>query len=515
MSSTFYITTPIYYVNDEPHLGHAYTTVLADALARYHRLRGDPTFFLTGVDEHGQKVFNAIRTGGYTEDPQSYVDRMAEGFQTTWKRLHIVPDDFIRTTQARHHAVVLHTLQDLWERGEIYRGEYEGWYCTPDERFWTEKDLQDGLCPDCGRPVDRVVEANYFFRMSKYQDWLIGYLQDHPGFIQPAHRRSEVLGFLRQPLGDLCISRPASRVGWGIPLPFDSDYVTYVWFDALLNYITAAGYLQDSPRFAALWPQAVHLIGKDILTTHSVYWLTMLKAMGLPLPKQIFAHGWWVISGRKMGKSLGNAVRPLDLSEIYGVDAFRYFLLRDMIPGQDADFDEERLAARYNNDLANTLGNLLHRVANMTARYFDGLLPAPADLSGEEFNLRQQAEALPGLVFERVDLFAVSDALEQIMSFLSATNAYLERTTPWKEAKSGSRERVATILYTAAEALRLAGVLLSPVMPEQAAELFCRLGWNQEVDLTNNLHWGSLRPNSPILQAEPLFPRFEQPAREG
>lgn len=519
MPETFYVTTPIYYVNDEPHLGHAYTTVLADVLARYARLRGAETFFLTGVDEHGQKVQNALRKLGQ-ENPQpealqAYVDQMAVRFQTAWERLNISQDDFIRTTQARHKRVVEAVLQDLWERGEIYRGEYAGWYCVPDERFWTEKDLRDGLCPDCGRPVEQIVEANYFFRMSKYQDWLVGYIQEHPEFIQPAHRRNEVLGFLRQPLGDLCISRPINRLNWGIPLPFDPQYVTYVWFDALLNYVTAAGYLQTEPqhnagRFEQLWPNAIHLIGKDILTTHSVYWPTMLKAAGLPLPRAIFAHGWWVSGGRKMSKSLGNAVKPLDLAEIYGVDAFRYFLLRDMTLGQDADFDEERLASRYASDLANNLGNLLHRVVNMTQRYCQGAIPTPGAETDEERALRQQAEALPEQVFTLVREFAVNQALANIMDLLAAANGYLERTAPWKEAKAGNADRVNTILYTAAEVLRIAGALLEPVMPERSRALWRRLGWQPEGALRDSLRWGVLPPGTRVMPGEPVFPRVER-----
>ncbi len=508
MDSKLYITTPIYYVNDEPHLGHAYTTILADALARYARLAGKDTFFLTGVDEHGQKVYNAVRKANLP-DAQAYVDRMAARFKSAWAGLGIAYDDFIRTTEPRHTQVVQAVLQDLWERGEIYRGEYEGWYCVPDERFWTEKDLRDGCCPDCGRPVEQIVEANYFFRMSQYQDWLVEYLHAHPDLIQPPRRRSEILGFLRRPLGDLCISRPASRLNWGIRLPFAPEYVTYVWFDALLNYVTAAGYRQDPPRFAFWWPHAVHLIGKDILTTHSVYWLTMLKAMGAPLPKTIFAHGWWVIDGRKMGKSLGNAVKPLDLTGIYGVDAFRYFLLREMTPGQDADFDEARLAARYTADLANNLGNLLHRVAHMTARYYDGFLPQPAVSGAEEQALREQAEALPQKVLEQVEAFAVNQAVEKVMDFLTTTNGYLERAAPWKAAKAGEMERVATSLYFAAEALRLAGVLLAPVMPERSAELFRRLGWQPQASLQGDLRWGALPPGSRVQTGAPLFPRVE------
>ena len=508
----FYITTPIYYVNDEPHLGHAYTTILADVLARYHRLRGEPVFFLTGVDEHGQKVQNAVRKQAI-DDPQAYVDRMALRFQETWRGLNIAYDDFIRTTEERHKRVVRHVLQALWEKGEIYRGEYEGWYCVPDERFWTEKDLVDGACPDCGRPVERITEANYFFKMGQYRDWLVQYIQDHPAFIQPEHRRNEVLGFLRQGLGDLCISRPVTRLPWGIPLPFDDDYVTYVWFDALLNYVTAAGYLAgdapdaapDGGRFAEVWPNAVHLIGKDILTTHAVYWPAMLQAAGLPLPRTIFAHGWWVIGGTKMSKSLGNVVRPLDLAAVYGVDAFRYFLLRDMTLGQDADFDEERLARRYNTDLANNLGNLLNRVVAMTVKYCGGAVPVPGEATENERALRAQVEALPGQVFAQVGAFQVNAALAAVMDALTAVNGYLERSAPWALAKQGQAARVATVLYTAAEALRLASVLLAPAMPEKTAELWRRLGWQAPADLLDGLAWGGLRPGSVVAGGEPLY----------
>ncbi len=509
----FYVTTPIYYVNDEPHLGHAYTTILADALARYHRLRGEEVFFLTGVDEHGQKVANAVKKNNLS-DPQGYVDAMALRFQDTWASLEIAYDDFIRTTQPRHIQVVRDILQQLWDAGEIYRGAYEGWYCVPDERFWTEKDLRLGpdgapLCPDCGRPVEKITETNYFFRMSAYQDWLIDYIQTHPAFIQPGYRRNEVLGFLRQPLSDLCISRPAARLNWGIPLPFDADYVTYVWFDALLNYVTAAGYGADAERFAGQWPEALHLIGKDILTTHSVYWPTMLKAAGLPQPKTIFAHGWWVIGGTKMGKSLGNAVRPLDLVEQYGVDAFRYFLLRDMTPGQDAEFSAERLDTRYASDLANNLGNLLQRVLSMLGRYCQGRVPQPGEPTEAEAALRAQLEALPGQVFAQVDELALNNALGLVLEALSAVNAYLERSAPWRAAKAGAQARVETILYTAGEALRFASVLLAPALPQQTVEIWRRLGWLAPEPLAQGLAWGSWQPGTPVVQGEPLFPKQE------
>ena len=505
MGNPFYVTTPIYYVNDEPHIGHAYTTVLADVLARYARLRGIETFFLTGTDEHGQKVERAAAARGIP--PQQQADEMVVRFQRAWERLHISNDDFIRTTEPRHVRVVQAVLQDLWERDEIYRGTYEGWYCVPDERFWTDKDLVDGKCPDCGRPVERVEEANYFFRMGQYQEWLIAYIEEHPDFIRPEARRNEVLGFLRQPLGDLCISRPVSRLSWGIPLPFDPTYVTYVWFDALINYVTAAGYLSDGERFAHLWPSVVHLIGKDILTTHSVYWTTMLRAIGLPQPHTIFATGWWVYDGEKMSKSLGNVVRPLDVADVYGVDAFRYFLIRDMVLGRDADFTVERVAQRYQGDLANDLGNLLHRLVNMVERYCEGRIPAPQALGAEEVALREQCLVRVERTFTQIDEMALTDAVGGVMETVGEINAYLERTAPWRQANAGDAARVATILYTASEALRLCALLLGPVLPERTAELWRRLGWMPPAALHEALAWGKLQPGSEVVAGPPLFPR--------
>jgi methionyl-tRNA synthetase len=507
MESPFYVTTPIYYVNDEPHIGHAYATVLADVLARYARLRGIETFFLTGTDEHGQKVERAAAERDIS--PQQQADEMVLRFQRAWERLHISNDDFIRTTEPRHVRVVQSVLQDLWERDEIYLGAYEGWYCVPDERFWTDKDLVDGNCPDCGRPVERVEEANYFFRMGKYQDWLIGYIEAHPDLIQPEARRNEVLGFLRQPLGDLCISRPAARLSWGIPLPFDPAYVTYVWFDALLNYVTAAGYLSDPERFERLWPSVLHLIGKDILTTHSVYWTTMLRAIGLPQPRAIFATGWWVYDGAKMSKSLGNVVRPLDMADVYGVDAFRYFLIRDMVLGRDAEFTVERIQQRYEGDLANDLGNLLHRLVNMVGRYCEGRIPAPGDPGPEEEALRQRCLSLVDQTCAQVDAMALTDAVGGVMEVVGEINAYLERTAPWHQARARDTARVDTILYTAAEALRLCALLLWPVMPERMAELWRRLGWTPPA----GTGWAGTR--IPIRQPRPYGADATQPVGAG
>ena len=385
----FFVTTPIYYVNDKPHIGHAYTTILADVLARFQRSNGVETFFLTGVDEHGQKVQQAAASAGIS--PQEYCDRMVVYFRDAWQKLGIKYDFFIRTTDQFHVRAVQQVLQDLFNKGEIYLHEYGGYYCVGCERFYTPKELVNGQCPQHLKEPDFIKEKNYFFRMSKYQDWLIGYIQDHPNFIRPESRKNEVLGFLKNPLGDLCISRPKSRLSWGIELPFDSGYVTYVWFDALLNYITAIGYPNDRQRFAKWWPADFHLIGKDIVTTHCVYWPTILKAMDLPMPKTIFAHGWWMIDETKMSKSLKNIVEPLDLVDAYGVDPVRYFLMRDMVLGQDANFSEGIFIKRYNSELANDFGNLVSRVTTLINKNFSQI-PAPEQLSNAENEIQQTAE---------------------------------------------------------------------------------------------------------------------------
>ena len=505
MKRPYYVTTPIYYANDKPHIGHAHTTVLGDVLARYARLRGMEPFFLTGTDEHGQKVLEAAQRRGVA--PQEQADEITACFRDGWKRLDIAYDDFIRTTERRHIRVVEAILQRVWEQGDIYLGRYEGWYCVADEVFWTEKDVPDGNCPECDRPVERLTEPNYFFRMSAYQDWLVQYIHAHPLFIQPEIRRNEVLSFLRQPLTDLCISRPVSRLSWGIPLPFDTDYVTYVWFDALINYLTAAGYLSDDARFAHLWSSTTHLIAKDILRQHAVYWPTMLQAAGLPQPRTIFAHGWWKFGGNKMSKSRGNVVKPLELAKVYGADALRYFIMRDMPPNRDADFDLDRFDQRYQSDLANDLGNLLHRLVNMIGRYCNGCIPDSGNPMEEERELRQQCLDLIERVFAKIDRFAVNEALAHSIGVVGEINGYLERTAPWKQSKAGQVERVRTSLYTAAEALRLVSLLLYPVMPGRMSELWHRIGWQPPTPLRVGLEWGELCPGNSVVDGPPLFPR--------
>ncbi|MDO9391592.1 MAG: methionine--tRNA ligase, partial [bacterium] len=480
--SKFYVTTPIYYVNDEPHIGHAYTTILADVLSRYHRLFGDQTFFLTGLDEHGQKVQEAAAKRGVS--PQEHCDQMSARFTGLWKKLEITNDDFIRTTETRHQAVVKKVLQELYEQGQIYPAEYDGWYCTPDERFWTEKDIKDGNCPDCGRPVSKITEKNYFFKMSQHQQWLIDEITSGRMTIRPETRKNEVLGFLKKPLNDLCISRPKKRLAWGIELPFDAEYVTYVWFDALINYISALGYHSpDDRKYQDLWPSALHLLGKDILTTHSVYWPTMLHAMGVKTPRMVLAHGWWMIDESKMSKSQGTVVRPLEMADKYGVEQLRYFLMKEMTLGADANFSEEALVSRINSDLANDYGNLVSRVFKMIDSYCAGATPEVANLGSSEGELITGIAGLGAKVKTLIDELEPNKALEEILEQVRATNRYVESNAPWKLFKEGNQERINLVLYNAAEALRIASILLSPVMPGKCRELLLRLGV-EEKDIT-------------------------------
>ncbi len=505
-SDTFFLTTPIYYVNDKPHIGHAYTTILADILARFHRARGVDTFFLTGVDEHGQKVQQAAANSGIT--PQEHCDRMVVHFREAWEKLEIKYDFFIRTTDEFHVKAVQNVLQNLFDKGEIYLHEYGGYYCVGCERFYTPKELVDGKCPQHLKEPEFIKEKNYFFRMSKYQEWLIGYIQDNPDFIQPDSRRNEVLGFLKNPLSDLCISRPKARLSWGIELPFDADYVTYVWFDALLNYVTAIGYPFDRERFERWWPANYHLIGKDIVTTHCVYWPTMLKAMGLPLPKTIFAHGWWMIDETKMSKSLKNIVKPLDLVDAYGVDPVRYFLMRDMVLGQDANFSEEIFIKRYNSELANDFGNLASRVATLINKNFPAI-PAPGQSGAEENEIHASAAQLPEATHKLIAELKLTDALEGVISFVRSINKYMEVRQPWHLVKS-DQEAAGTVLYTALEGLRLAATLLEPIMPTKIAALLRAIPVNAK---KTKFEWGCTQSGKPLEPIPILFPRIDKTAK--
>ena len=511
---TFYITTPIYYVNDVPHIGHAYTTIAADVLARYWRLRGHDVFFLTGLDEHGQKVQQAAAKAGI--DPQAHCDKLAPQFQQLWTRLNISNDAFIRTTDLPHKKIVQRYLQDLSNKELIYRDSYTGWYCTFDERFWTEKDVADGLCPDCKRPVERLSEHNYFFKMGQYQDRLINHIKTHKNFIRPESRRNEVLGFLQtQKLGDLSISRPKARLSWGIELPFDKDYVTYVWFDALVNYLSALEYKLSSPSVDRYWPASVHLVGKDILTTHAVYWSTMLMALELPLPETVFAHGWWTVDGEKMSKSRGNVVDPFAMADKYGVYAFRYFLLREVPFGQDGDFSESALVARINSDLANGLGNLLSRTLTLIERSTGGVIPNVPVLLSTEIEERLTTAGVEA--FSRADSeieeLAFSKALEQIWQLVRTADQYLEIHAPWTLAKDSSkRELLERVLYRAADSLRLLSIAIYPFMPSTAEAISQQLGINFDFKTPvspDDRQWNRLRPGTKIQKASALFPRIQ------
>ena len=516
MPKPFYVTTPIYYVNDVPHVGHAYTTIAADVLARWHRLIGDEVFFLTGLDEHGQKVQRAAAQAGIS--PQAHCDRLTPQFLNLWKKLGISNDSFIRTTDAPHRTVVQRCLQTLYDARLIYYADYIGWYCTFDERFWTEKDVERGLCPDCQRPVEQLSESNYFFRMGQYQQRLIDHLHANPSFIRPESRRNEVLGFLQKPLEDLSISRPKSRLPWGIELPFDANYVTYVWFDALVNYISGLEYLPPHPLKDRLWPATVHLVGKDILTTHAVYWSTMLMALEMPLPQTIFAHGWWTVDGEKMSKSLGNVIDPSTVVDQFGADAFRYFLLREIPFGQDGNFSYESFIGRFNGDLANGLGNLLSRTVTLIRRYCHGTVPPshPSEVTALETELQSAAEVLIQKTMPdhlRADQLAFNRTLEAIWRLVQLGNQYIDKTAPWVLAKdpAGSK-RLQTVVFHAAETLRFLCLASYPFMPEIARELTRQLGLPYDFSqtfLTSPVTWGGGKSETKVTKGKALFPRID------
>jgi len=512
---SFYVTTAIDYVNGSPHIGHAYEKVLVDVIARFRRMRGDPVHFLIGTDEHGQKVQMSARKRGVPA--QQYVDETAAEFRALYDRLNISYDDFIRTTEERHKRVVRELLQRLHDKGEIYRAEYRGFYSTRQEQFLLEKDrLPDGTWPEIYGEVTEIAEPNYFFKLRTYQDWLVGYLQAHEDFIFPRFRQKQVLEFLKEPLNDLCISRPRERLEWGIPLPFDDAFVTYVWFDALVNYVSAV-WGEGAPR-PEFWPADFHVIGKDILVPpHAVYWPIMLHAAGIELPKAMLVHGWWLLKGgQKMSKSTGEAVNPLDLIERFGVDAFRYFLIREMNVGQDSEFSSELFLSRYNSDLANDLGNLVNRTLNMTGRYAGGVVPAAGPAEEPERELQALWTRTRDEAVQLCEGFQFHLALDRTFTFTKAINAYIEKRAPWKLGKSAAEADQAllrTALATMAEALRLAVTLLAPVMPATTAKVHAALGHTPAPKWSDELQWGASLSGAKVQAGLVLFPRPEPPAK--
>ncbi len=507
---SYYITTPIYYPSAKLHIGHAYCTTIADSMARFKRLAGYDVFFLTGSDEHGQKIQRKAEEEGIK--PIEYVDRIVDGFQKLWKRLDISNDDFIRTSEKRHEKVVQEIFKRIYEKGDIYKGSYKGLYCTPCESYWTEHQLdENGCCPDCHRPVEEVAEEAYFFKMSKYADKVLKYIEENPDFIQPVSRRNEMINFIKQGLEDLCISR--TSFDWGIPVPIDTKHVIYVWFDALTNYLTPIGFLDDQEKFNKFWPADLHLVGKEIVRFHSIIWPCILMALDLPLPKQVYGHGWLIVDGDKMSKSKGNVVDPNLLIDEFGADTIRYFLLREINLGQDGNFSRDALIQRINSDLANDLGNLLHRTLNMVGRFQEGIVLAPNGESDVDKSLKADAEKTVADFEAGLEKMQISPVIKEVWAFISRANKYIDETAPWVLAKDPEKKQeLANTMYNLMESLRIISVLISPFMPVTARRIWKQLGIEQsfeDVRLEDIKTFGGIPAGMHIGEAEQLFPRIE------
>lgn len=502
----YYVTTPIYYVNDKPHIGHAYTNVLADTFARYHRFKGEDVFFLTGTDEHGEKIYKTAKQKGV--DVKEYIDGVVPSFKELWKKMGVTYDYFIRTTDEKHKKTVQDIISKLIEKEDIYQSKYKGWYCTPCETFWTEAQLDEGKCPDCKREVQELEEDNYFFALSRYQEWLVNYIKENEGFILPEIRRKEVLSFLKEPLQDLCISRPRERLHWGVHFPGTEDHVVYVWFDALINYLSAIKFETDiETNFTEYWPADLQIIGKDILRQHAVYWPIMLKALDVRMPKTVFAHGWWTMGGAKVSKSKGNIVSPQEIIDKYGTDTLRYYLLHEVKMGLDGAYSEELVAERFNSDLANALGNLVHRSFSMLEKYRGGEVPRCA--KEEKDGIRDKCVKLAAEIDKSMAAFDPREALDEIWELINDANRFIEDTKPWILAKSEEKSgELDTFLYTLFEALRFIGVALVPFLPDTSGNILKLL--KTESSFESLSQWGALKSGSKLAKGKPLFPKIEE-----